>query len=47
MQDEFVKNFIPLCYFRSHYIRRKWISILLMAMFIVAVFYNGRQVFVR
>ncbi|XP_043962519.1 adenylate cyclase type 8 isoform X1 [Gambusia affinis] len=27
----------------SHYIRRKWISILLMAMFIVAVFYNGRQ----
>ncbi|XP_032441017.1 adenylate cyclase type 8 isoform X1 [Xiphophorus hellerii] len=28
---------------RSHYIRRKWISILLMATFIVAVFYNGRQ----
>ncbi|XP_049914175.1 adenylate cyclase type 8 [Epinephelus moara] len=28
---------------RSHYVRRKGISILLMAMFIVAVFYNGRQ----
>ncbi|XP_070704871.1 adenylate cyclase type 8 [Pempheris klunzingeri] len=28
---------------RSHYARRKGISILLMAMFIVAVFYNGRQ----
>ncbi|XP_034383026.1 adenylate cyclase type 8 [Cyclopterus lumpus] len=28
---------------RSHYIRMKGISILLMAMFIVAVFYNGRQ----
>ncbi|CAN9507448.1 unnamed protein product [Ophioblennius macclurei] len=28
---------------RSHYIRRKGISIILMAMFIVAVFYNGRQ----
>ncbi|KAM4529157.1 adenylate cyclase type 8 [Fundulus diaphanus] len=27
----------------SHYVRRKGISILLMAMFIVAVFYNGRQ----
>ncbi|XP_054475053.1 adenylate cyclase type 8 [Anoplopoma fimbria] len=28
---------------KSHYVRRKGISILLMAMFIVAVFYNGRQ----
>ncbi|XP_042247445.1 adenylate cyclase type 8 [Thunnus maccoyii] len=28
---------------RSHYVRRKGISILLMVMFIVAVFYNGRQ----
>ncbi|XP_028253278.1 adenylate cyclase type 8 isoform X2 [Parambassis ranga] len=28
---------------RSHYIRRKGICILLMAMFMVAVFYNGRQ----
>ncbi|XP_044024787.1 adenylate cyclase type 8 isoform X2 [Siniperca chuatsi] len=28
---------------RSHYVRRKGVSILLMAMFIVAVFYNGRQ----
>ncbi|XP_041831980.1 adenylate cyclase type 8 [Melanotaenia boesemani] len=28
---------------RSHYVRRKGISILLMAMFFVAVFYNGRQ----
>ncbi|XP_035534482.1 adenylate cyclase type 8 [Morone saxatilis] len=28
---------------RSHYVRRKGICILLMAMFIVAVFYNGRQ----
>ncbi|XP_070781496.1 adenylate cyclase type 8 [Enoplosus armatus] len=28
---------------RSHYVRRKGISILLMAMFIVAIFYNGRQ----
>ncbi|XP_061602725.1 adenylate cyclase type 8 [Cololabis saira] len=28
---------------RSHYMRRKGISILLMGMFIVAVFYNGRQ----
>ncbi|KAF7230622.1 adenylate cyclase type 8 isoform X3 [Nothobranchius furzeri] len=28
---------------RSQYVRRKGISILLMAMFIVAVFYNGRQ----
>ncbi|KAK9531559.1 hypothetical protein VZT92_010978 [Zoarces viviparus] len=28
---------------RSHYVRIKGISILLMAMFIVAVFYNGRQ----
>uniref|UniRef100_A0A3Q1DF04 adenylate cyclase n=1 Tax=Amphiprion ocellaris TaxID=80972 RepID=A0A3Q1DF04_AMPOC len=28
---------------RSHYLRRKGISILLMAMFLVAVFYNGRQ----
>ncbi|XP_056260661.1 adenylate cyclase type 8 [Seriola aureovittata] len=28
---------------RSHYVRRKGISILLMMMFIVAVFYNGRQ----
>ncbi|XP_068198267.1 adenylate cyclase type 8 isoform X2 [Antennarius striatus] len=28
---------------RSHYVKRKGISILLMAMFIVAVFYNGRQ----
>ncbi|XP_034554975.1 adenylate cyclase type 8 [Notolabrus celidotus] len=28
---------------RSHYVRRKGISILLMLMFIVAVFYNGRQ----
>ncbi|XP_034755418.1 adenylate cyclase type 8 isoform X1 [Etheostoma cragini] len=28
---------------RSHYVRRKGISILLMAMFIIAVFYNGRQ----
>ncbi|KAI3364305.1 hypothetical protein L3Q82_011104 [Scortum barcoo] len=28
---------------RSSYVRRKGISILLMAMFIVAVFYNGRQ----
>ncbi|XP_036942190.1 adenylate cyclase type 8 isoform X3 [Acanthopagrus latus] len=28
---------------RSHYARRKGISILLMVMFIVAVFYNGRQ----
>uniref|UniRef100_A0A3P8S305 adenylate cyclase n=1 Tax=Amphiprion percula TaxID=161767 RepID=A0A3P8S305_AMPPE len=27
----------------SHYLRRKGISILLMAMFLVAVFYNGRQ----
>uniref|UniRef100_A0A3P8S3B0 adenylate cyclase n=1 Tax=Amphiprion percula TaxID=161767 RepID=A0A3P8S3B0_AMPPE len=30
--------------FESHYLRRKGISILLMAMFLVAVFYNGRQV---
>lgn len=29
---------------RSHYVRIKGISIILMAMFIVAVFYNGRQV---
>ncbi|XP_074541411.1 adenylate cyclase type 8 isoform X2 [Halichoeres trimaculatus] len=28
---------------RSHYVRRKGISILLMLMFIVAVFYSGRQ----
>ncbi|KAM9354984.1 adenylate cyclase type 8 [Pholidichthys leucotaenia] len=28
---------------RSHYIRRNGISLLLMAMFIVAIFYNGRQ----
>ncbi|TDH00418.1 hypothetical protein EPR50_G00188220 [Perca flavescens] len=28
---------------RSHYVRRKGISILLMAVFIIAVFYNGRQ----
>ncbi|XP_038143389.1 adenylate cyclase type 8 [Cyprinodon tularosa] len=28
---------------RSHYLRRKGISILLIAMFIVAVFYSGRQ----
>ncbi|XP_014267484.2 adenylate cyclase type 8 isoform X1 [Maylandia zebra] len=28
---------------RSHYVRRNGISFLLMAMFIVAVFYNGRQ----
>ncbi|XP_047243592.1 adenylate cyclase type 8 isoform X1 [Girardinichthys multiradiatus] len=28
---------------RSHYVRRKGISILLIAMFIIAVFYNGRQ----
>ncbi|GAA6234305.1 adenylate cyclase type 8-like isoform X1 [Lates japonicus] len=28
---------------RSHYVRRKGISIILMVMFIVAVFYNGRQ----
>ncbi|XP_055362148.1 adenylate cyclase type 8 isoform X2 [Betta splendens] len=28
---------------RSHYVRRKWISILLMAMFILSVFYNGLQ----
>ncbi|TNN68649.1 Adenylate cyclase type 8 [Liparis tanakae] len=28
---------------RSHYVRMKGISILLMAMFMVAVFYNGRQ----
>ncbi|KAK3516833.1 hypothetical protein QTP70_024888 [Hemibagrus guttatus] len=28
---------------RSHYLRRKSISILLMAMFVIAVFYNGRQ----
>ncbi|XP_051816920.1 adenylate cyclase type 8 [Acanthochromis polyacanthus] len=28
---------------RSHYLRRKGISIILMAMFLVAVFYNGRQ----
>ncbi|XP_053192662.1 adenylate cyclase type 8 [Scomber japonicus] len=28
---------------RTHYVRRKGICILLMAMFIVAVFYNGRQ----
>ncbi|XP_037305419.1 adenylate cyclase type 8 [Pungitius pungitius] len=28
---------------RSHYVRIKGISIILMAMFIVAVFYNGRQ----
>ncbi|KAF7653730.1 hypothetical protein LDENG_00079320 [Lucifuga dentata] len=28
---------------RAHYIRRKGISILLMAMFIVAIYYNGRQ----
>ncbi|KAK6297522.1 hypothetical protein J4Q44_G00321050 [Coregonus suidteri] len=28
---------------RSHYLRRKGISILLMTMFVVAVFYNGRQ----
>ncbi|XP_030626857.1 adenylate cyclase type 8 [Chanos chanos] len=28
---------------RSHYLRRKGISILLMAMIVVAVFYNGRQ----
>ncbi|XP_047429722.1 adenylate cyclase type 8 [Mugil cephalus] len=28
---------------RSHYVRRKGISILLMAIFIVSVFYNGRQ----
>uniref|UniRef100_A0A3Q3XEA5 adenylate cyclase n=1 Tax=Mola mola TaxID=94237 RepID=A0A3Q3XEA5_MOLML len=28
---------------QPHYVRRKGISILLMAMFIVAVFYNGRQ----
>uniref|UniRef100_UPI003AAB249D adenylate cyclase type 8 n=1 Tax=Centroberyx gerrardi TaxID=166262 RepID=UPI003AAB249D len=28
---------------RSHYLRRKGISILLMAMFLVAIFYNGRQ----
>ncbi|KAM3861108.1 adenylate cyclase type 8 [Diretmus argenteus] len=27
----------------SHYLRRKGISILLMAMFLVAIFYNGRQ----
>lgn len=32
------------CLYRSHYTRRKAISILLMAMFIIAVFYNGRQV---
>ncbi|XP_056150138.1 adenylate cyclase type 8 [Lampris incognitus] len=29
--------------YRSHYLRRKGISILLMLMFLVAVFYNGRQ----
>lgn len=34
----------PLYLCRSHYTRRKGISILLMAMFIIAVFYNGRQV---
>ncbi|XP_019729353.1 adenylate cyclase type 8 isoform X2 [Hippocampus comes] len=28
---------------RSHYVRRKGIAILLLVMFIVAVFYNGRQ----
>ncbi|XP_067274124.1 adenylate cyclase type 8 isoform X3 [Pseudorasbora parva] len=28
---------------RSHYLRRKGISILLMAMFVIAVFYNGRR----
>ncbi|XP_036438513.1 adenylate cyclase type 8 [Colossoma macropomum] len=28
---------------RSHYLRRKGVSILLMAMFVIAVFYNGRQ----
>nr|XP_057913497.1 adenylate cyclase type 8 isoform X2 [Doryrhamphus excisus] len=28
---------------RSHYVRRKWTAILLLVMFIVAVFYNGRQ----
>ncbi|KAE8286859.1 Adenylate cyclase type 8 [Larimichthys crocea] len=31
------------CFYLSHYVRRKGISILLMLMFIVAVFYNGRQ----
>lgn len=36
---------LPSLYlYRSHYTRRKGISILLMAMFIIAVFYNGRQV---
>lgn len=29
---------------RAHYARRKGVSILLMAMFIIAVYYNGRQV---
>ncbi|KAI4890091.1 hypothetical protein NFI96_022754, partial [Prochilodus magdalenae] len=28
---------------RSHYLRRKGVSILLMAIFVIAVFYNGRQ----
>ncbi|XP_063078208.1 adenylate cyclase type 8-like [Engraulis encrasicolus] len=28
---------------RAHYLRRKGVSILLLAMFVVAVFYNGRQ----
>ncbi|KAF5900273.1 adenylate cyclase type 8-like isoform X1, partial [Clarias magur] len=28
---------------RSHYMRRKGISVLLMVMFVIAVFYNGRQ----
>lgn len=35
---------IPPLLCRSHYVRRKGICILLMIMFIVAVFYNGRQV---
>lgn len=37
-------NLSSLTFARPHYVRRKGISILLMAMFIVAVFYNGRQV---
>lgn len=31
---------------RSHYLRRKGVSIMLIAMFIIAVFYNGRRVWI-
>uniref|UniRef100_A0A3Q3DDC0 adenylate cyclase n=1 Tax=Hippocampus comes TaxID=109280 RepID=A0A3Q3DDC0_HIPCM len=34
---------IHLAFLSSHYVRRKGIAILLLVMFIVAVFYNGRQ----